>query len=231
MKRQAPPRPPRPSRRFTRLVLALRAAWLVPVTLMALAYAVYSLFNLGHMMRYPAGSAVAELLQAVFGAALGAAFLFFTWRMWRKTWDMLLDRIYPEPSAPYWQLGWLILAVVLPFLAVWPKVQDLLRYSGEGANKGNLAVLRQAVEAYRAARGVYPADLGELAGAGFVRKVPALWDKRGAGFPHRPTSAEADAERGPADTGRWAYSVKDGKAEIYIDCIHKDSRGRAWSSY
>ena len=231
MKRQPNPRPQRPSRLFTRLVLLLRAAWLVPVTLMALAYALYSLLNLGHMMRYPAGSAVAELLQAVFGAVLGAAFLFFTWRMWRKTWDMLLDRIYPEPSAPYWQLGWLILAVVLPFLAVWPKVQDLLRYSGEGANKGNLAVLRQAAESYKAVRGAYPAGLEDLAKAGFIRKVPALWDKRGAGFPHRPTSAEADAEWGPKDTGGWAYSVKGGKAEIYIDCTHKDSRGTAWSSY
>lgn len=225
MKRQ------RPARRYVRLVLLLRACWLVPVTLMALAYAGYSLFSLGHLMRYPAGSAVTELLEALFGTALGAAFVFFTWRMWRKTWDMVLDRIYPEASAAWWQLAWVLLAVVLPYLAVWPKVQDLLRNSGEGANKGNLAVLRQAAETYKAARGAYPPDLGALAEAGVLPAVPELWGRRGAGFPHRPTSAEADPEWGPGDTGRWAYAVKGGKVKIYIDCTHKDSRGQPWSSY
>jgi hypothetical protein len=221
----------RPARKMVRLVLLLRAAWLVPVTLMALAYAGYSVFTLGHMMRFPAGSALLEVLEALFGAGLGAAFLFFVGRMWRKTWDLLLDRIYPEPSAVLWQAGWIILAVVLPFLVVWPKVKDLLRYAGEGANKGGLAQLKLALTDYRAAKGHYPAALADLEAGGFVRKLPVLWDKRGAGFPHAPSSA-VSAGTVPGDSGGWAYTAADGKAPaIFIDCTHKDSRGTPWSAY
>ncbi|OGR68424.1 MAG: hypothetical protein A2081_04610 [Elusimicrobia bacterium GWC2_61_19] len=221
----------RPARKLVRLVLLLRAAWLVPVTLMALAYAVYSVFTLGHLMRYPAASALLEIFEAFFGVGLGAAFLFFVGRMWRKTWDLLLDRIYPEPSAVVWQAGWIALAVVLPFMVIWPKVKDLLRYAGEGANKGALAQLRLAAEEYKNARGFYPANLADLEAAGLVRKLPVLWDKRGAGFPHGPASGVSDGAEA-RDTGGWAYSAAGGGTPvIFIDCTHKDSRGNPWSSY
>jgi hypothetical protein len=153
--------------------------------------------------------------------------------MWRKTWDMLLNRVYPEKSAAAWQLCWLLLAVVLPFLVMWPKVKDVLRYAGEGANKGNLAALRGAVADYKAARGVYPAGLEDLKTAGFIAEIPPLWGSGPAGFPHPKTAAAAVyAKPEPRDSGGWAYSVRKGSAPlVFIDCVHKDSRGRAWSAY
>ncbi|OGR40765.1 MAG: hypothetical protein A2X35_09715 [Elusimicrobia bacterium GWA2_61_42] len=223
----------RPARKMVRLVLMLRGAWLVPVSLMALAYAGYTLYTLGHLMRYPAGSAVPEFLEALLGAGLGAAFLFFTWRMWKKTWDLMLDRIYPEPSAVLWQAAWIVLAVILPGLVIWPKVQHLLLYAGEGANKGGLSQLKAAVADYRAAKGAYPAALEELERSGVIKKLPALWDKRGAGFPHKPSSAAAVYKTAaPRDSGDWAYvAAKDKAPLVFIDCTHKDSRGNPWSAY
>lgn len=223
----------RPARKYVRLVLLLRAAWLVPVTLMAIAYSGYSGYFLLKLMRYQAAAAALEFAEALFGAALGAAFLFFTWRMWRKTWDMLLNRVYPERSALAWQLCWILLAVVLPFLVMWPKVKDVLRYTGEGANKGNLAALRAAAEGYKAARGAYPAGLGDLAAAGFVRELPPLWDSGLSIFPHARTASAAVYEKPePRDSGGWAYAVRQGSAPlVFIDCVHKDSRGMAWSAY
>jgi hypothetical protein len=223
----------RPARKYVRLVLLLRAAWLVPVTLMALAYSGYSGYFLIKLMRYQAAAAALEFAEALFGAALGAAFLFFTWRMWRKTWDMLLNRVYPERSALAWQLCWIMLAVVLPFLVMWPKAKDVLRYAGEGANKGNLAALRAAVGEYKAARGVYPGSIEDLKTAGFIAEIPPLWGSGPAGFPHAGTNAAAVyATPEPRDSGGWAYSVRKGSAPlVFIDCVHKDSRGRPWSAY
>jgi len=225
--------PQRPARKFVYAVLLLRLAWLAPLTLMALAYAGYSGIHVARLMRYPVGAAAAEFLEALFGTGLAAAFLFFTWRMWKKTWDMLLNRIYPEKSAAYWQAGWIVLVVILPFLAIWPKVKDLQRYSGEGVNKGNLALLRIAVVEYKTARGVYPASLAELKSSGFIKKLPPLWDTKWADFPHGPTSAAAVYAAPEArDSGGWAYSLVKGSAPaLFIDCIHKDSRGVAWSAY
>lgn len=223
--------PPRPPGRFVRLVLALRVCWLAPVTLMALVYAGYTLLSVLHLMRFNAAAAFLAFLNSLFGLALAAAFLYFTWRMWRKTWDMLTGRIIPEPSAPFWQAAWIVLAVILPLMVVWPKVKDLQRYGGEGANKGALASLRIAAQEYKAARGAWPSSPDELVKAGLIKAVPALWDKRGAGFPHPPTSSVVLSD-GPRDTGGWAYSVAGDSAPlIFIDCTHADSRGTAWSYY
>ena len=223
----------RPARKYVRLVLLLRAVWLVPVTLMAVAYSGYSGYFLLKLMRYQAAAAALEFAEALFGVALGAALLFFTWRMWRKTWDMLLNRVYPERSALAWQLCWILLAVVLPFLVMWPKVKDVLRYSVEGANKGNLAALRAAVNDYKAAYGVYPPGLVELRTSGFIREIPPLWGGGPARFPHAKTSECGNYEKPEArDSGGWAYSVRKGSAPlVFIDCVHMDSRGTAWSAY
>ncbi len=224
----------RPARKMVRLVLLLRAAWLAPVTLLALAYAGNSLSGLLGLLRLPVGAFSLELFAGVlFGLALGAAFLFFVWRIWRKTWDIVINRVFPEPSAVWWQIVWIVLLVLLPYLLVWPHLKDLARYSGEGANKGDLAMLRAAAEKYKAAAGFYPRDLEELRLKGFIKNIPRLWDNRLAGFPHGPTAAAA-VYRAPAprDSGGWAYSANGSSAPvIFIDCVHKDSRGEAWSSY
>lgn len=224
----------RPSRKLVRLVLLLRAVWLVPVTLIAVVYAGNSLAGLLRLLRLPTGAfSLQFFFGVIFGLALGAAFLFFTWRIWRKTWDIMVDRVVPEPSAVWWQLVWVALFVLLPYFLVWPHLKDLARYSGEGANKGSLSLLKQAAEDYRAAAGKYPADLEELRLKGFIKAVPRLWDHRLAGFPHGPTDAAAVYRAPePLDSGGWAYSAAgDSAPDIFIDCTHKDSRGVAWSAY
>lgn len=104
----------RPSRRFVRAVLALRLAWLLPVTLLGLHYTWTNLHRLSGRMftRHDAWSPVTEPLTA---AAAGGLLLFFTWRIWRKTWLIVTDRLYPEKSALAWQAVWLALLVILPY--------------------------------------------------------------------------------------------------------------------
>jgi hypothetical protein len=223
--------PQRPPRKLVRLVLALRAVWLLPLTVFAALYAGNATWYLFKLMFYR--SAWREFVQALFAAALGAAFLLLTWRIWRKTWDMVLDRIYPERSAVRWQIMWIVLLLLLPYFLIWPHAKALWRYSAEGANKGNLALLRSAVGDYKAATGAYPPDLEILAERGFIKEVPLLWDGRFAGFEHRPSSATAVyARAAPQDSGRWAYAAVKGAAPlVFIDCTHKDSRGIPWSAY
>jgi hypothetical protein len=146
---------------------------------------------------------------------------------------MLLDRIFPEPSAAWWQAIWIALVVLLPYLLIWPHAKDLWRYSGEGANKGGLALLRGAAESYKAAAGEYPPDIAALQRKGFIREVPRLWDSRFAGFEHAATSAAVVyAAPEPRDSGAWAFvPVKGAAPRIFIDCTHKDSRGTPWSAY
>jgi len=107
-------RPQRPSRKFTRLVLALRLAWLLPVTLLGLHYSFRNLHELSRQM-FMHHDSWASLANPLVGAAAGGALLFFTWRIWRKTWLIMTDRLYPEKAALTWQIVWLILLVILPY--------------------------------------------------------------------------------------------------------------------
>jgi len=104
----------RPSRKFVRLVLALRLAWLAPVTIIGLHYFFRNLHGLSGLMFLQHESWTA-LVKPLSGAAAGGALLYFTWRIWKKTWYILTDRIYPEKSALAWQIVWLVLLLILPY--------------------------------------------------------------------------------------------------------------------
>jgi hypothetical protein len=106
--------PQRPSRRFVRLVLVLRLAWLVPVTLIGLHYFLLNLHRLSGAMFTPLADR-GPLAVPLGEAAAAAALLFFTWRIWKKTWLIVTDRLYPEKSALAWQIVWLILLLALPY--------------------------------------------------------------------------------------------------------------------
>lgn len=104
----------RPSRRFVRAVLALRLAWLLPVTLLGLHYTWTNLHALSREM-FRHHDAWAPVTKPLTSAAAGGLLLFFTWRIWRKTWLVVTDRLYPEKSALAWQAVWLALLVILPY--------------------------------------------------------------------------------------------------------------------
>jgi hypothetical protein len=97
-----------------RLVLALRLAWLLPLTLVALHYTVLNLYRLSGAM-FARSGAWRDIADPLTGGAAGGAVLFFGWRIWRKTWYVLTDRLYPERSALAWQLVWLALVLFLPY--------------------------------------------------------------------------------------------------------------------
>lgn len=126
-----------------------------------------------------------------------------------------------------------------------PDVASLNARVKEGGAVSRLAGVRTALSiAYGDASGRYPADLGSLV----PKYLPGL---DAPALPEHPTAAGVEvygpeicsgiAEYGRElnadklrDTGKWGYVVApkapcDG--EVFIDCTHKDSGGRAWHSY
>ena len=93
-----------------------------------------------------------------------------------------------------------------------------------------LSVMRMAVTFFRLARGRRPADIGEVIKNGNLEAVPVLKLKR-----HLASSKVRNTpEPAARDTGGWAY-VNDPKSRafgtIFIDCTHKDGKGRFWSEF
>ncbi|MBI4668228.1 MAG: hypothetical protein HY747_03430 [Elusimicrobia bacterium] len=123
------------------------------------------------------------------------------------------------------------------YMIFWPKIQSFRIYILEGRTKGSLSELRRAVNFYYQRNGKYPASLenffpGENLG---LKKLPVLWDAKYLRLPHPPTS-EVVHVSGPklTDSGRWAYvdnPMSPYWGKVYIDCIHRDSRGSPWVSY
>jgi type II secretory pathway pseudopilin PulG len=118
------------------------------------------------------------------------------------------------------------MVLVIGCAIVYPRFGELLRYSGEGANKGNLGAVRAALDGYAKTKG-RPAALDALVKEGALPYLPRLsW--RG---PHRSTRESLTLEPGVfTDSGRWGYSVE-ASTPVYIDCTHTDSRGLAWNNY
>ncbi len=93
-----------------------------------------------------------------------------------------------------------------------------------------LAGMRVSLELYRQEYRRLPASFRETLKAGVLEEAPALKLSR-----HLKVSSVKDT---PSmlikDTGSWAY-VNDPKDPnfglIYIDCAHKDEKGRYWSEF
>jgi hypothetical protein len=139
--------------------------------------------------------------------------------IWRRT-------LSPWTRPTWIALGGDFLLLLLVLVAV-PKFRDLLRTSADGAAKGHLAMLRQAVTDYHAKTGVYPKDLGALG-----IDIPEL---RLYATPH-PYSRTVRyvGTLALADRGEWLYVNLPGGADfgsMKIDCTHQDQQGRPWSSY
>jgi Tfp pilus assembly protein PilE/TM2 domain-containing membrane protein YozV len=208
---------------------AARAAWILPVpALGGAALAVSSVLLLFHGRAEALGTAL-----------LAAPLLLLAWLAASHTGEVLNGERAMAESAMKDEIGATLLvggvAGVL-FLIAAPAYRGLFRRSAEGAMKGNLVALRQAVERYRGAHaGRAPESLDALASDKALGGIPSLWPS-GSGVPHERTSASivVGAVAG-ADSGRWAYVVSASSPEatgtIYIDCTHTDTRGGAWTSY
>ena len=93
-----------------------------------------------------------------------------------------------------------------------------------------LSGLRMAVTFFRVAHSRQPADIGEVIQSGNLEAVPVIKLKR------HPSSSRVRNAREPAalDTGGWAYvSNPESRAfgTVFIDCVHKDGKGRSWSEF
>lgn len=202
----------------------MRAFWFIVLVLPAAALGVF----IGSFALFQ--TPVVGLQWLAFG--LAAAYL--GWLAGRQVWKVARGTaVYPEKlmqdeltaTAVVFCLFALALAIV------WPTFGDLVRKSAEGANKGNLGLLRQDLEDYRKAHeGRVPAALDEL-GRGRQHAFN-LWSYK-AGTNHSKTTAWFPATGAPsADTGQWAYVVDPSSgARLYIDCTHTDSRGTHWTAY
>lgn len=93
-----------------------------------------------------------------------------------------------------------------------------------------LGGMRVAVTLYKLSKGSAPADFRELGAGGQLEAPPELklrW--------HRASSKVRSAPALRAeDTGGWGY-VNDPKSRdfgtVFIDCLHRDERGRWWSEF
>lgn len=158
--------------------------------------------------------------------------LYLTWLAAHYTWDVYRGAQALPERALFTEIGTtsIVFGVCfLLFLIAAPAFAPLLRKSAEGTMKGNLAVLRGAVERYRSEHdGRAPESLEALVAARNLEKVPLLWPKfSGIDHPREALTAVVSSTAA-ADSGRWAYRLT---GSIFIDCTHTDTRGAFWSSY
>lgn len=93
-----------------------------------------------------------------------------------------------------------------------------------------LSGLRISLELYRQQYKKLPPSFGETLRAGTLEEAPALklpWHLKNSAVRDTPTMEIKD-------TGGWAYVNGPGEPAfglLYIDCSHKDERGRFWSEF
>lgn len=93
-----------------------------------------------------------------------------------------------------------------------------------------LSGLRVALTLYRLEHKTFPASFEQLQADGKLEAVPEL--KLAC---HRSAAKVADVPAfGLKDTGSWAYVNEPRAAQfglVYIDCRHRDEKGRFWSEF
>lgn len=204
------------------------------------------------------GRAAAEYLSAV---TLGLGYLVAAFSDKRALHDYAAGTrvIYVEGvgrgrKAAFACLG--VLALVVPAVGIglmmttgtgsFGKFKTLSVKSGEGATKGALGMLRSASSIYYGnSEGQYPDTLEAMIDPEYLKEIPktklgdhketAAWTAYGNEVcgPKKEYGHEIDASK-LKDTGGWGY-VADPQSEcsgyIFVDCTHKDTKGRPWPEY
>ncbi len=215
--------------------LLIRLAWLLPASLFALFYVFLFAQYVFIAVKY-GRFAMFLSFGMVVNTAVGGVFLWLCFLAWRKTRTLFKGEMRVSAGKVFLQGLSVLVGFAVAGMIVVPKFTDLMRYSCEGKNNGNLAVLRISLDSYKDANGKYPEDLHALiSGGGELKQIPFIWDVWGARSPH-PRTAEIVYYDGrkTGDSGKWAYvnNPKDsGWGNVYIDCTHTDSRGTAWSGH
>ncbi len=134
----------------------------------------------------------------------------------------------------------LLVALGLAAALAIPQFSALGARAAESAVRGRLGSLRSAAAVYYGdAKGHYPPDIAALVPK-YLPELPApgLAEHPGASgveiYGPEVCSGQNILGDKLRDTGKWGYVVApqapcDG--DVFVDCAHKDSKGRAWSSY
>jgi len=106
-----------------------------------------------------------------------------------------------------------------------------INYSMEPAEVfRKLSGMRMAITFFRLATGRQPSDIGEVIQNGNLEAVPRIKLKR-----HLASSkVRKTAKLIVRDTGGWGYVNDPADRDfgtIFIDCTHKDEKGRYWSEF
>jgi len=124
----------------------------------------------------------------------------------------------------------LISAAAALSLAGWCLHHCFFRGMNSAEVVRKLQGLRLAVELFRQAHGRLPSGIDEVVKSGSLEAVPRL--KLRGHFP--AVSVRNAAAAAPEDTGGWGY-VNDPKSRsfgaVFIDCSHRDEKGRPWSDF
>lgn len=128
-----------------------------------------------------------------------------------------------------------ILSVLL--LVAVPRLTAMVEKSKEGSTKGNLAIIRSALQVYYADNeGGYPEDsLESLGGGKYLTAMPRanIYNT----FPHPANSGVLRVSSLAAllpDTGGWAYVADRADPKwgaVLINCSHQDLSGYRWSEF
>jgi type II secretory pathway pseudopilin PulG len=121
---------------------------------------------------------------------------------------------------------------ILAAIAI-PKFASLMRKSTEGSTKGNLGAIRSALSIYYGdMEGQFPSDMTSLTINGKylnsipMAKVPDYHSA--ASWAHDGTISQL------SDNGNWQYDDVTGDGNygtVWVNCVHTDTKGTAWSSY
>lgn len=138
----------------------------------------------------------------------------------------------------------MIVVAIIGLLAVVgiPKFANLVTRSTEAATRGSLGSLRSALHIYYSDNeGMYPSDHLECltASSRYIGKIPKC-DLPPYHLPVNTVLNNGDLGGGAiyaTDAGTWVYfndrSVAPGAHEwgdVWVGCLHADSRGKPWTS-
>lgn len=124
----------------------------------------------------------------------------------------------------------ILLGAAAVTMAVFSAHDLLFRTMGAAEVIRKLQGLRMAVELFRQDKGRLPAGMNEVILNGTLEAVPELKLKRHTSSVKVRNTARMEI----LDTGRWSYVNEPGSPDfgtVFIDCSHKDEKGRFWSEF
>lgn len=155
-------------------------------------------------------------------------------------------------SSAFTLIELMIVVAIIGILAAVaiPRFADMITKSKEGATKGNLTTIKSALNIYYGDNeGVYPVGTGDTNGVlgsltlnrKYLKEIPNTKLPKNDTYSN-PGHGESQAVIGISsgiaanfnDAAGWAYVNAPGAQDwglVYVNCTHKDTQGKYWTSY